>query len=83
MGMTHQDCLTSWLEVTRGSGEFSDARCHQILTHPTLLESSDFLIVFLLFFLQQDDAKFAKSSFGLILNMQQMRQIAFQHMKCC
>jgi hypothetical protein len=22
MGMTHQDCLTSWLEVTRGDGEF-------------------------------------------------------------
>lgn len=21
MGKTHQDCLTSWLEVTRGSGE--------------------------------------------------------------
>ena len=21
MGMTHQDCLTSWLEVTRGDGE--------------------------------------------------------------
>lgn len=24
MGMTHQDCLTSWLEVTRGDGEYQE-----------------------------------------------------------